>query len=69
MTQTPLGVILFGSPWWVYLVLMGIVGSGYLCYKYSREERELEEKWIEKEGHVFMERLMEEKEKRASQKT
>ncbi|WP_231686961.1 sporulation YhaL family protein [Bacillus sp. JCM 19034] len=64
LTQTPIGTLLVGSPWWVYLILIGIVISGYLAIKYTYEDYKEEQKWIEQEGNVYMERI---KEKRGKQ--
>ncbi|WP_088102688.1 sporulation YhaL family protein [Halalkalibacter urbisdiaboli] len=69
LTQTAVGSILLSSPWWVYFVLAGIVLSGYLSMKYAREERKMEEEWIEQEGNVYMERLVAEREKRGKEKS
>jgi hypothetical protein len=52
---TPLWVKIQTSPWWVYALMGGILLSGYLSYKYSKEERDLEQNWIEQEGEAFME--------------
>ncbi|OIJ11904.1 SigE-dependent sporulation protein [Anaerobacillus arseniciselenatis] len=43
------------SPWWVYIVVGGIIVSGYLSYKYTKEDKQIEDRWIEQEGEVFME--------------
>ncbi len=64
LTQTSLGVFLISSPWWVYLILLGIVISGYLAIKYTYEDYKEEQKWIEQEGTVYMERIEEELNKR-----
>lgn len=72
VTQTTIGTILLASPWWVYLVLIGIFLSGYLSFKYSLEDKQVEKEWIEQEGNVYIERIQQEKEarevKRASNK-
>jgi len=51
-------------PWWVYLVIVGIVLSGYMVLYTSRKEQEMDNEFIEKEGEVYMKRLEEEREKR-----
>jgi len=51
-------------PWWVYLVIVGIVLSGYMVLYTSRKEQEMDNEFIEKEGEVYMKRLAEEREKR-----
>ncbi|OIJ11390.1 hypothetical protein BKP37_15670 [Anaerobacillus alkalilacustris] len=56
---TPIAVLVETSPWWVYLLLAGIIVSGYLSYKYSKEDKEMEQRWIEQEGEIFMEPIRE----------
>lgn len=51
---TPIGAVVLASPWWVYVLICGIVVSGYLSYKYTKEDKEMEHRWIEQEGEVFM---------------
>ena len=51
---TPIAVRIEASPWWVYFVLAGIVLSGYLSFKYSKEDKDAEQRWIEQEGELFM---------------
>ncbi|MCD1175125.1 sporulation YhaL family protein [Bacillus anthracis] len=51
-------------PWWVYLVIVGIVLSGYMVLYTSKKEQEMDNEFIEKEGEVYMKRLAEECEKR-----
>ncbi|PHD48905.1 SigE-dependent sporulation protein [Bacillus toyonensis] len=51
-------------PWWVYLVIVGIVLSGYMALYTSKKEQEMDNEFIEKEGEVYMKRLEEEREKR-----
>ncbi|MDQ0205309.1 sporulation YhaL family protein [Alkalicoccobacillus murimartini] len=65
-TQTSLLAILAKDPWWVYVVMLGVIVSGYLSIKYLLEDRRQEQAWIEQEGHVFMERLEEAKLKKES---
>ncbi|MDA1570136.1 sporulation YhaL family protein [Bacillus cereus] len=51
-------------PWWVYIVIVGIVLSGYMVLYTSKKEQEMDNEFIEKEGEVYMKRLAEEREKR-----
>lgn len=51
-------------PWWVYLVIVGIVLSGYMVLYTSKKEQDMDNEFIEKEGEVYMKRLAEEREKR-----
>ncbi|HJV17169.1 MAG TPA: sporulation YhaL family protein [Bacillales bacterium] len=55
-------------PIWVYAVLFGILISATMAIKTGREERELENDSIEREGEVYMKRLEMEKEMRGEQK-
>ena len=64
LTQTGLGMFLFSSPWWVYVVMIGIVVSGYFSLKYTLEDKRYEQEWIESEGKVYLERMEAEKERR-----
>ncbi|MCM2676679.1 sporulation YhaL family protein [Alkalicoccobacillus plakortidis] len=65
-TQTNLLSVVAQDPWWVYLVMLGVLISGYLSIKYLLEDRRQEQAWIEQEGHVFMERLEEARLKKES---
>ncbi|MBM7715080.1 sporulation YhaL family protein [Siminovitchia sp. FSL H7-0308] len=51
-------------PIWIYFVIAGIFVSAFMAVKTAREDREVEQEWIEKEGEVFMKRMEEEKERR-----
>lgn len=51
-------------PWWVYLVVAGIVFSAYMTIRTSREGYERERREAEENGRIYMERIKEEKEKR-----
>lgn len=64
LTQTPLGAFILASPWWVYGVVAGIIVSGYLAVKYTLEDQQHEQEWIETEGNVYMERLEKERQRR-----
>lgn len=65
-TQTNLLSVVAQDPWWVYLVMLGVLISGYLSIKYLLEDRRQEQAWIEQEGHVYMERLEEARLKKES---
>jgi hypothetical protein len=56
-------------PWWIYLVLIGIVVSGYMTVRTAKKEREIDEAFIEKEGEVYMERIREERARRQQVKS
>ncbi|MEG6575085.1 MAG: SigE-dependent sporulation protein [Caldibacillus debilis] len=50
--------------WWVYIVVLGIMFSGFMTVWISRKEREEELRQIEKEGEVYIRRMEKEKEKK-----
>ncbi|QOY36366.1 sporulation YhaL family protein [Anaerobacillus isosaccharinicus] len=52
---TPIAAKVQASPWWIYFIVGGIIVSGYLSFKYTKEDREVEQRWIEQEGETFME--------------
>ncbi|HZG61604.1 MAG TPA: sporulation YhaL family protein [Anoxybacillus sp.] len=56
-------------PWWIYLVLIGIVVSGYMTIRTAKKEREIDEAFIEKEGEVYIERIREERARRQQAKS
>ncbi|MGZ0084672.1 sporulation YhaL family protein [Geobacillus sp. C56-T2] len=56
-------------PWWVYIVVAGILFSGYMTVKTAAREREMDEAFIEKEGEVYMERIRQERERRKQAKS
>lgn len=58
------GRIMITLPWWIYLVVAGIVGSGIMMVKTTQKDREMQQFYIEREGQVFIERIKYEKEKR-----
>jgi hypothetical protein len=45
------------TPWWMYFVLCGIIYSGYRVVTLFQEDRAIEQKVIEEEGRVYMERI------------
>ncbi|AIE59248.1 sporulation YhaL family protein [Bacillus methanolicus] len=51
-------------PFWVYLVVGGIMISAYMAVKAGREERQQEMESIELEGSIYMERLEQERKKK-----
>ncbi|SFG91310.1 sporulation YhaL family protein [Sporolactobacillus nakayamae] len=54
--------------WWVYLVVAGIIFSGYQAFNLSKQEKEVDEEWVQKQGNVYMKRISAEKKRRQSQK-
>ncbi|MEB1807983.1 MAG: sporulation YhaL family protein [Bacillaceae bacterium] len=57
-------VLLNVEPWWMYIVILGIIISAYYFIKHSLEDKKVDDEFIEKEGQVFMERIQEDREKR-----
>jgi hypothetical protein len=55
-------------PWWVYLVIFGIIVSGYMVLYTSKKEEEIDQAYVEREGEIYMERIREERKKRESNK-
>ncbi|KYC97156.1 sporulation YhaL family protein [Heyndrickxia sporothermodurans] len=55
-------------PIWIYFVIAGIAVSAFMAVKTAREDRKLEQEWIEKEGEEYIERMEIEKEKRKNVK-
>ncbi|MGR3763428.1 sporulation YhaL family protein [Rossellomorea sp. NS-SX7] len=51
-------------PIWMYFVVAGIFASAFMTIKSAKEEKQLEDEWIEKEGAVYISRMEEEKERR-----
>ncbi|WP_108671919.1 sporulation YhaL family protein [Peribacillus acanthi] len=49
---------------WVYFVIAGIIVSGFMAVRAARQEKQIEDQWIEQEGERFITRMNEEKEKR-----
>jgi len=56
------------APWWIYLVIMGIIFSAYMMVRTAKEEQEIDQVFIEKEGEVYMERIREERARRQKEK-
>ncbi|WP_027409900.1 sporulation YhaL family protein [Anoxybacteroides tepidamans] len=54
-------------PWWIYVVVAGIVFSGYMTVRTAAQERKIDEEFIEKEGEIYMERIREERRRRQQQ--
>ncbi|MFC0272069.1 sporulation YhaL family protein [Metabacillus herbersteinensis] len=55
-------------PWWVYLCIIGIIYSGYMAFQTARQDRVVDEEFIENEGRIFIERIEKEREKRDKEK-
>ncbi|GAC90248.1 hypothetical protein KN10_0684 [Anoxybacillus flavithermus NBRC 109594] len=48
----------------ITLLLAGIIISGYMAIRTAREEKKIDEKLLEKEGEVYMERIRQAREQR-----
>ncbi|MFJ5963910.1 MULTISPECIES: sporulation YhaL family protein [unclassified Bacillus (in: firmicutes)] len=51
-------------PWWVYVCIIGIIYSAYKLMTTAKEEQEIDQSFIEKEGEIFIERMEQERERR-----
>ena len=51
-------------PIWIWFVFIGIIVSAVMSIWTARKERMIDEAWIEKEGQKYIDRMIEEKEKR-----
>lgn len=51
-------------PFWIWLVVAGIVISAYMTIRTNREEKEMELREAEQEGDIYIKRMEEEMEKR-----
>lgn len=53
---------------WVYFVLVGIIVSAIMVIKTGNDEKKIDETFIEKEGNIYIERMVEEKKRREANK-
>ncbi|SFX97745.1 Sporulation protein YhaL [Bacillus altitudinis] len=51
-------------PWWVYACIIGIIFCAYKLMTTAKEEQEIDQSFIEKEGEIFIERMEQERERR-----
>lgn len=59
-----IAVSLWSQPWWLYFLIAGIVFSGYKAYEGMKEDKKVDESFIEEEGNVFIRRMEEERKRR-----
>lgn len=52
---TPIAAKVQASPWWVYPLIGGILLSGYLSLKYTKQDQKVELDLIQQEGELYME--------------
>lgn len=60
--------MIVGLPWWVLIMIVLIFVSGYMAFRAMQAERKLEEQFAEREGKIYMDRIMAERENRQRQK-
>ncbi|TRM11834.1 SigE-dependent sporulation protein [Lentibacillus cibarius] len=60
--------MIFGMPWWVFMIILFIFLTGYMAFRAMRAERKLENHYIEQEGQVYIDRIEQEREQRRKQK-
>ncbi|WP_328589291.1 sporulation YhaL family protein [Litchfieldia alkalitelluris] len=58
--------MLLSTPWWIYLILVGVIFSAYMIVRTTLEEKKIEDSYIESEGQVYIDRLNDEKERKKS---
>ncbi|MFF2455902.1 MULTISPECIES: sporulation YhaL family protein [Peribacillus] len=51
-------------PIWIWFVFIGIIVSAVMAIWTARQERLIDDAWIEKEGQKYIERMEEERERR-----
>jgi hypothetical protein len=64
----PLMTKVVSIPWWVYLVIAGILFSGYKAFSLSKQDKDIDDEWNEEQGNIFIRRMHNEKEKRRNKK-
>lgn len=55
-------------PFWIWIVFAGIVVCAVMSILTARQDRKVDNQWIEDEGEKYMERLRVEREKRLQEK-
>lgn len=60
-------IILLILPWWVYLVIAGIIFSAVMMIKTVKEEQDVDLEFIEKEGEIYIQRMEEERARKKEQ--
>jgi hypothetical protein len=51
-------------PIWIWFVFIGIIVSAVMSIWTARQERVIDDAWIEKEGQKYIDRMEEERERR-----
>lgn len=60
--------MIFGVPWWIFMMILFIFLSGYMAFRAIRAEQKLEQQFIEAEGKIYMDRLEKEREHKQDRK-
>ncbi|MFD2216234.1 MULTISPECIES: sporulation YhaL family protein [Bacillaceae] len=55
---------MFVMPWWIYLCIIGILVSGYMAFKTARQDKQIDDTFIEQEGQVYLDRIEKERQKK-----
>jgi Sporulation protein YhaL len=55
---------MFIMPWWIYLCIIGILVSGYMAFKTARQDKQIDDTFIEQEGQVYLDRIEQERQKK-----
>jgi Sporulation protein YhaL len=48
----------------MYFIVVGIFVSAFMTIKSAKDEKNMEDEWIEKEGEIYIKRMEQEKEKK-----
>jgi hypothetical protein len=51
-------------PFWMYLIVAGIILSAYMVIRTGKEEKRIEDEIIAREGEIYMQRLQKEREEK-----
>ncbi|SFB95431.1 Sporulation protein YhaL [Bacillus sp. OV322] len=51
-------------PFWIWIIFAGIIVSAIMAVYTAKQDRKLENDWIEKEGQKYIDRMKLEKEKK-----
>ncbi|MFT8870717.1 MAG: sporulation YhaL family protein [Sporolactobacillus sp.] len=62
----PIISALLATPWWIYLVVAGILFSGWKAFTLMHTDAQIDEEWNEEQGDVFVKRMHSERERRHS---
>ncbi|MDY0396011.1 sporulation YhaL family protein [Virgibacillus halophilus] len=57
--------MILGMPWWIFLIVLLIFLSGYMAFRAMRAEKQLEQQFIEKEGNIYLQRMEDERQRKA----